>query len=409
MSVTPVSVVIVSRGRPDALRLCLTGVGQLLYPAFEIIVVADPVGVVASAPWTGRIKIVPFDLPNISAARNAGIAQASGDVVAFIDDDAVPEPTWLTNLVPPFADPDVTAAGGFVRGRNGITFQWKARDVRPDGSSRPLDLDETRPTLLTPRPGQGVKTEGTNMAFRRAALAGIGGFDPVFAFYFDETDLNMRLADQSGLTAIVPLAQVHHGYAASERRADDRAPRDLFQIGASLAVYLRKHLPDGDHGAICRVERDAQRRRVLAHMVAGRLAPGEVRRLLAGFDLGWQDGRARSIAPLPPLPDAMSAFLPFAPAGPDRGHLTQSGWRLAGRRHREAAKTAVAAGHRVSIYLLSMTARYHRIWFHPDGYWLHTGGLFGRSNRDDPLWRFWRFSGRVEREAGLVAQTRGIG
>ncbi len=404
MSPTPVSVVVVSRGRPDALRLCLTGLGQLDYPAFEIIVVADPAGVAACVPWAGRIKVVPFDIANISAARNAGIAQGAGEVVAFIDDDAVPEPTWLTHLVAAFADPAVTAAGGYVRGRSGIGFQWKGRDVRPDGSSQPLTLDDSTPTVLTPTPGRAIKTEGTNMAFRRSTLARAGGFDPAFAFYLDETDLNMRLA---GPTAIVPLAQVHHGYGASDRRTNDRAPRDLTQIGASLAVYLRKHLPGGDHDAIRQSERDNQRRRALRHMVAGRLAPGDVRRLLAGFDGGWLDGQSRRIADLPPLADAQATFLPFPPM---KGtHLTLSGWRLAGRRHRVAAAQAVTREHRVSLYLFSMTARCHRIRFHPDGYWLHTGGLFGRSDRSDPIWRFWRFYARLRREAGLVAQQRGIG
>lgn len=399
----PVSVVVVSRGRPAALRLCLTGLAQLDYPAFEIIVVADPAGVAACAPWAGRIKVVPFDIANISAARNAGIAQGAGAVVAFIDDDAVPEPTWLTHLAAPFADPDVTAAGGYVRGRNGISFQWKARDVRPDGSSRPLALDDATPTVLTPAAGRAIKTEGTNMAFRRSALARAGGFDPVFAFYLDETDLNMRLA---GPTAIVPLAQVHHGYSASDRRTEDRAPRDLTQIGASLAVYLRKHSPRGDHDAIRRSERDNQRRRALRHMVAGRLAPGDLRRLLAGFDSGWLDGQSRRIAELPPLAAAQTTFLAIRPITDT--HLTLSGWRLAGKRHRAAAAQAVAQGHRVSLYLFSMTARYHRVRFHPDGYWLHTGGLFGRSDRRDPIWRFWRFYARLRRETGLVAQQREI-
>ena len=94
-----VSVIVVSRGRPKALLRCLTGLGQVLYPAFEIIVVADPAGMTALQPdWAGRIKAVGFDQPNISAARNLGVAQAAGDIVAFIDDDAVPEPGWLIHL-----------------------------------------------------------------------------------------------------------------------------------------------------------------------------------------------------------------------------------------------------------------------------------------------------------------------
>ncbi len=405
---TPVSVIIVSRGRPDKLRLCLTGVSQLLYPTFEVIVVADPDGVEVADAWFDQIKVVPFDDANISAARNAGIAQAAGDIIAFIDDDAVPEPTWLAYLVSPFADQRVNAAGGFVRGRNGISFQWKARDVRQDALSYPLDLDEERPTVLTPYPGLGVKTEGTNMAFRRDTLARIGGFDPAFRFYLDDTDLNMRLASFGGQTAIVPLAQVHHGYAASDRRQIDRVPLDLTQIAASLIVYLRKHLPGGDHEALLQAERERQRQRVLTHMVAGRLGPGDVRRLLAGFDRGRRDGLSRPTDPLPPLSDISRPFRRFVPDRPDQGDLVQSGRQRKSQDAMAAAAQAASEGYRVSVFILSKTARYHRVSFQPDGYWLHQGGLFGRSDRTDPLFRFWRFKSRVARETALVAKVRRI-
>ena len=103
MIASSVSVVVVSRGRPEALTLCLTGLGQLIHPNFEIVVVADPEGLAATlaAGWGDRVKMVSCDVPNISIARNLGIEQAAGEVVAFIDDDAVPEPTWLAALTAP--------------------------------------------------------------------------------------------------------------------------------------------------------------------------------------------------------------------------------------------------------------------------------------------------------------------
>ena len=89
----PVSVVVVSRDRPDALLRCLTGLSQLQYPNFEIVVVADAKGqqAVVASQFSSQIKCIGFDLPNISEARNLGISHAAGDIVAFIDDDAVPE------------------------------------------------------------------------------------------------------------------------------------------------------------------------------------------------------------------------------------------------------------------------------------------------------------------------------
>ena len=94
-----VSVVVVSRHRPAALSLCLTALTLQDHPGFEIVLVADPgsVGVRPDLP----IKRVRFDAANISAARNAGVMAAAGEVVAFIDDDAVAEPTWLSRLTAP--------------------------------------------------------------------------------------------------------------------------------------------------------------------------------------------------------------------------------------------------------------------------------------------------------------------
>lgn len=403
MSAAPVSVVIVSRGRPEALLRCLTGVSQLLYPNFEIVVVADPAGAdaIAATGQAGRIKLVAFDEANISQARNLGIRAAAGEIVAFIDDDAVPEPTWLSHLTAPLADPAVKAAGGFVRGRNGISWQWQGRDIGADALSEPIPVNGSGPLVLAPEPDRGIKTEGTNMAFRRDVLAGMGGFDPAFRFYLDESDLNLRLAEAGGLTALVPLAQVHHGYAASDRRRPDRAPTDLHEVGASLAVFARKH-----GGDIARALAH-HRKGVIGHMVAGRIEPQAVRRLLAGLRRGLEDGRARVLADLPAIGPAQGGFLRFHPAVAFAGHRHLAGriWHL-GRLREQAAQLA-AAGHIVSVFAFSPTARPHRVRFDPAGYWLQTGGLFGQSDRAGRRFTAWLFAGRLRAELRRVSVVRG--
>ena len=148
-----VSVVVVSPGRPGLLTRCLTGIGQLWYPEFEIVVVADGPGcdAVRAMGWGDRVKLARFDEANISAARNRGIALAAGQVVTFIDDDAVPEPTWLTHLTGPFHDPEVAQVGGFVRGRNSFSFQWQARAVDSLGAAREVPVPGTAPGKLPTR------------------------------------------------------------------------------------------------------------------------------------------------------------------------------------------------------------------------------------------------------------------
>ncbi len=133
---TPVSVVVVSRGRPAALLRCLRALEQQFHPAFEVVVVADAGGAEAvAAAFPQRCKLIRFDSANISVARNLGIAAAAAPIVAFIDDDAAAEPSWLTALAGGFDLPGVAAAAGYVRGRNGISYQWRARELDRAGRS----------------------------------------------------------------------------------------------------------------------------------------------------------------------------------------------------------------------------------------------------------------------------------
>ena len=402
-----VSVVVVSRGRPDHLSLCLLGLSRLLYPAYEIVVVADPAGMdaVKASGLADEIKTVPFDVPNISAARNAGIVQAAGEVVAFVDDDAVPEPTWLHHLVQGFRWPQAAAAGGFVRGRNGIGFQWRARSVDRTGVAHPLALPGDAPVLLHPTPDRAIKTEGTNMAVRRTVLADIGGFDPAYRFYLDETDLNWRLAHAGHATALVPLAQVHHAFAASPRRRADRAPLDLTEIGASTAAFLLRHAAVASHAAALDRLRAEQRRRLLWHMRDGLIEPRDVRRLLAGLEAGIVEGMARSPTSMPALPRAADAFRDFASRATGT-HRVVAGRVWSRRRHRAAAAAAAAAGHTVSLYLFSPTTRPHRVHFSADGVWEQSGGLWGRSDRTAGPLKPMRFAHRLKIECERVRSLR---
>lgn len=408
MTALRVSVVIVSRDRPLALRRCLIGVGQLRYPEFEIVVVADAAGcdAVARLGWQHRVKCLLFEERNISAARNAGIAVASGTVIAFVDDDAVPEPTWLSHLIVPFQASSVSAAGGYVIGRNGISFQWKARDISADGRSRPIDLASDDPTILRPRAGHGIKTEGTNMAFRRSVLVRQGGFDTAFRFYMDETDFNLRLAADGNETAIVPRAQVHHGFAAGPYRRQDRVPTDLCEVGASTAVFLRKHGGQLDRSLRIAEERAVQKRRLLEHMLAARLLPGDVRRILSSFDTGVADGERRPLGRGGNFSETSPPFLLFRPETADAGSKNILGRPLNRARRLTEAAAATAEGYITSVYVFSPTLRFHRVRFTEPGFWLQEGGLWGRSDRSDPLFRLWRRRARLAREVARVAPVR---
>lgn len=399
------SVVVVSRHRAEALTRCLTALTQQDHPHFEVVVVADPAGIAAARATGLRLRLAAFDEPNISAARNIGISLAAGAVIAFIDDDAVAEPTWLSKLCAPFGDVLVVASTGFVRGRNGISFQWRAAEVDQFGRDHPLavhDAGEVRQGT----PQRAVKTQGTNCAFRADTLRAIGGFDPAYRFFLDEADVNLRLA-RHGATAIVPHAEVHHGYAASDRRGENRVPLDLTEIAASTAVFLRRHAPDADPAPHWLHLRAEQAARLKTHRRAGRLDSAREEALLRSLETGWTDGLSRDLPSLQPVSRPDYAVDPLPETGPKPG-VVISGlrWNRASLQVRAAREAA--SGRIVTVLCLSLTARAHRITYQPGGFWWQEGGLFGRSDRATRRFRLITRARRVAQEAVRWAKVRPV-
>ncbi len=155
--------------RIDDLRACLRSIEVQRRRPDETIVVVDHNPELERAV-AGRGRVIPNSgLRGLSHARNTGIAAATADVVAFIDDDAVAEPDWLEELLAPFADPAVAAVGGRIRPG------WPTR--RPAWFPPHLDwtVGCSNPGLPTDvAPVRNVF--GASAAFRRSALVGLGGF-----------------------------------------------------------------------------------------------------------------------------------------------------------------------------------------------------------------------------------------
>jgi len=408
MSLT-VSIVIVSRHRPELLRRCLLGISQLHYDPFEIVIVADPATCTGlrSAPQAAFAKIIPFEQDNIAAARNAGIDASAGEIVAFIDDDSVPEPTWLNFLMAPFSHIDTAAAGGFVRARNGISWQFQASTVDHTGRFAPIGIDPGLATILIPTEARAICTHGTNMAARRSVLERLGGFDPRFEYHLDDADFNLRLADQGLCTAIVPMAEVHHARATNKWRRDDGTPIDLGQIGASWAVFLAKHCAaENRQSAWDRIQAE-EREQACGHMVRGTLEPRDVERLMAQLRHGYAAGENRKmvmgdIAPRPTLP-----FQPNPPRHDFRS-IVLSGRFWQRTQLRKTARFEANTGSVVTLIVLSPTALFHRVQFDPDGYWQQIGGIFGKSQRTQRLISLKTFRARVHIETHRVGKVRGL-
>ncbi len=221
-----ISVVLCSYNGARTIRECLDGLLALEYPNFEVIVVDD-----GSTDATAAIAAeYPFRLirtPNrgLSSARNTGMRTASGDILAYIDDDAIPDPHWLTYLAAAFLGSDHAGVGGPNIPPAGDGFVADCVAQAPGG---PIHV------LLSDKKAEHIP--GCNMAFRKAALEAIGGFDARFRTAGDDVDLCWRLQERGWTLGFTGAAMVWH-----HRRKTVRAYwRQQVGYGRAEALLERK-------------------------------------------------------------------------------------------------------------------------------------------------------------------------
>lgn len=210
---------------------------------FEVIVVNGPSTDGTNAFLAAQDGIRVFRNPetNLSVSRNIAIANAVGDYICFIDDDAIPEPDWLELVVAALdSDPGLSAVGGFIRDADGIKFQ--ARYVQCDALGRGYYGDSPEYVALLTKD---VKTfpslTGTNVTFRMSDLRKVGGFDETYAYFYDETDVNKRMDDAGMRALVLPEAEIHHKYAPSHLRTEKRVASNMYPIAKSVGYFALRH------------------------------------------------------------------------------------------------------------------------------------------------------------------------
>lgn len=149
------SVVINTYNRAAYINDAILGLAELNYPDYEVIVINGPstdrTGEILEG-WKERIKIGECAEANLSMSRNIGIQMASGDVVAFMDDDAVPHPEWLKRLAVHYADPSVGGVGGFTIDNTGVRYQVRKTVCDRFGNAFfPHDYFDERPLSFLER------------------------------------------------------------------------------------------------------------------------------------------------------------------------------------------------------------------------------------------------------------------
>ena len=178
--------------RPAELRRCLKSLAGLDHPDYEVIVVDNRPADAPPADIEG-VRVVREPRPGASAARNRGASLATGEIIAFTDDDIEAHPGWLSALGRRFArQPHISAVTGLVvpleletqaqilfeqsgsgpdRGYAPLTFSRAGR-FRVRRCDEQSGRSQVRSLYLTGEFGLGA-----NMAFRTAVLQASGGFD----------------------------------------------------------------------------------------------------------------------------------------------------------------------------------------------------------------------------------------
>lgn len=238
-----VSVVICaySLDRWDDLAAAVASVRAQTPPPLETIVVVDHNDALLERARREleATVVASSGAPGLSHARNAGIAAARGEIVAFLDDDAAAEPGWLAALAGPYEDAAVIAVGGAVEPR------WLAG--RP--ATFPPEFDWVVGCTYRGHPTERTAVRnviGANMSFRRSVFDEVGGFDadigrvgtrPVGC---EETELCIR-AGRTRADAVVlyePAARVLHAVPPA-RTTWGYFVRRCFGEGLSKAVVAR--------------------------------------------------------------------------------------------------------------------------------------------------------------------------
>lgn len=223
------SVIVCTRNGASRIAGCLRAIATMEGGPFETVVVDDG-SVDDTAKIVARdfpsVRLISIPPSGLSAARNTGAEAATGDILAFTDDDCEPDTEWLTRLSRAFLDPSVAAAGGPNLPPPARTPAEAVIRASPGAPSHVL-LDDTAAEHLP----------GCNIAVRKDVFNAVGGFDPVFRTAGDDVDFCWRLSDAGHRLAFVPGAFVWHW-----RRPSVRAfLRQQIGYGKAERLLLAKH------------------------------------------------------------------------------------------------------------------------------------------------------------------------
>ena len=252
-----VTVVVATRDRPQRLDRCLAALAEVTYAPFEVLVVdnapstRETLAVVRQRSGVdARVRYVRELRPGLSCARNRGLGEALGELVAFTDDDVVVDPGWLDGVVRGFArSPSVACVTGLVPSARLDNAEQRYFDQRVSWavSCTPRRYDPHGDPQVSPLYpyAAGQFGTGANFAFRTAVLRALGGFDEALgagapAGGGEDLDVFVRTILAGHAIAYEPAAIVWHEH----RDELGQLRRQLFNYGVGLAAFATKYLSD---------------------------------------------------------------------------------------------------------------------------------------------------------------------
>ena len=174
------SVVICTRNRPAQLDECLQAAARLDYPSFDVWVIDNAPSDSQTREIAARrgVNYVLEPVVGLNRARNRGARACAGEIVAYLDDDALAEPGWLSALVSEFEDPEVMAVAGRVFP---LSLETESQRLCArigeyhSGGAEWRSVDRKTPSWFEMANFGGIGN-GMNMAFRRRAFEVWPGF-----------------------------------------------------------------------------------------------------------------------------------------------------------------------------------------------------------------------------------------
>jgi glycosyltransferase involved in cell wall biosynthesis len=208
MKTPRISVIVPTHGRPEALRCCLRSLAaQTLEPsAFEVIVVDDGSPIPVTAPMEPppyALQVCRQEQAGPAEARNRGVARATGEFVAFIDDDCEAAPDWLTVLLTALEGHPGAAAGGTVVNALRHNAYAEASQDLVSFLGEYYNVDPSDARFLT----------SNNLAFPREALREAGAFNAEYQkAAAEDRELCVRWRATGHRLITVPTAVVRHSH-----------------------------------------------------------------------------------------------------------------------------------------------------------------------------------------------------